>query len=228
MIEQPQFIYWRQPNWTMSPPQPTAVTTSHGFGVRHQQTILLFLLLFFCNALRTNLSVGIVAMTDPTTNDSFEVVLCICFGRDKFVKSLLLFRRLSNGTKRWSRCCWAASSGATSSHRFPRVSWPSGSAQRCSSAAPLDCARCLPCSPTSPPTTAVGRWSWRLHFWIDSVASKVLDLLQWMCALRVLQGLTQGTIFPSTHTLLSKWVPPGERARLSTFVYSGIMGEWQL
>lgn len=42
-----------------------------------------------------------------------------------------------------------------------------------------------------------------------------------MCALRVLQGLTQGTIFPSTHTLLSKWVPPGERARLSTFVYSG-------
>ena len=42
-----------------------------------------------------------------------------------------------------------------------------------------------------------------------------------MCTLRVLQGLTQGTIFPSTHTLLSKWVPPGERARLSTFVYSG-------
>lgn len=45
--------------------------------------------------------------------------------------------------------------------------------------------------------------------------------LQWMCALRVLQGLTQGTIFPSSHTLLSKWVPPSERARLSTFVYSG-------
>lgn len=45
------------------------------FGVRHIQTVLLFFLLFICNALRTNLSVAIVAMTDKTTNEDFEVRL---------------------------------------------------------------------------------------------------------------------------------------------------------
>ncbi|KAF5293589.1 hypothetical protein FQA39_LY03074 [Lamprigera yunnana] len=38
---------------------------------------------------------------------------------------------------------------------------------------------------------------------------------------RVGQGLTQGFFFPSCHHLLSKWVPPSERARLGTFVYAG-------
>lgn len=47
------------------------------FGVRHQQAVLLFFLLFFCNALRTNLSVGIVAMTDHSTNEHFEVNISI-------------------------------------------------------------------------------------------------------------------------------------------------------
>lgn len=63
----------------MSPsPSPTAVTAAPAnpgkFGIRHQQTILLFSLLFICNALRTNLSVAIVAMTDKTTNEDFEVI----------------------------------------------------------------------------------------------------------------------------------------------------------
>lgn len=49
--------------------------SSRKFGVRHQQALLLFALLFFCNALRTNLSVAIVAMTDYTTNENFEVII---------------------------------------------------------------------------------------------------------------------------------------------------------
>ncbi|GAB0094566.1 putative inorganic phosphate cotransporter [Sergentomyia squamirostris] len=42
-----------------------------------------------------------------------------------------------------------------------------------------------------------------------------------VCASRVLQGLCQGFIFPSTHTLLSKWAPVAERGKLSTYCYSG-------
>uniref|UniRef100_A0A1B0D2B1 Major facilitator superfamily (MFS) profile domain-containing protein n=1 Tax=Phlebotomus papatasi TaxID=29031 RepID=A0A1B0D2B1_PHLPP len=42
-----------------------------------------------------------------------------------------------------------------------------------------------------------------------------------VCASRVLQGLCQGFIFPSTHTLLSKWAPVSERGKLSTYCYSG-------
>lgn len=42
-----------------------------------------------------------------------------------------------------------------------------------------------------------------------------------MCALRVLEGLCQGVLFPSTHSLLSKWAPVSERATLGTYCYSG-------
>ncbi|XP_059615084.1 putative inorganic phosphate cotransporter isoform X4 [Phlebotomus argentipes] len=42
-----------------------------------------------------------------------------------------------------------------------------------------------------------------------------------VCASRVFQGLCQGFIFPSTHTLLSKWAPVSERGKLSTYCYSG-------
>lgn len=44
---------------------------------------------------------------------------------------------------------------------------------------------------------------------------------EYMCAARVIQGLAQGFIYPSVHTLLARWVHPSERGFLSTFTYSG-------
>ncbi|XP_017490863.1 PREDICTED: putative inorganic phosphate cotransporter [Rhagoletis zephyria] len=41
-------------------------------------------------------------------------------------------------------------------------------------------------------------------------------------ALRLTQGLVQGCIFPSTHTILAKWVPPDERGSIGTFCYTGV------
>lgn len=50
----------------------------------------------------------------------------------------------------------------------------------------------------------------------------VAPLGSWAVILcRVIQGLAQGFLYPCIHNLLSKWVPPLERARLSTFVYAG-------
>ncbi|XP_054738469.1 putative inorganic phosphate cotransporter [Anastrepha obliqua] len=40
--------------------------------------------------------------------------------------------------------------------------------------------------------------------------------------LRLAQGLIQGCIFPSTHTILSKWVPPEERGSIGTFCFTGV------
>lgn len=40
--------------------------------------------------------------------------------------------------------------------------------------------------------------------------------------LRALEGLCQGFLFPSTHTLLSKWAPVEERGKLGTYCYTGM------
>ncbi|XP_015524856.1 putative inorganic phosphate cotransporter isoform X1 [Neodiprion pinetum] len=52
------------------------------------------------------------------------------------------------------------------------------------------------------------------------VAARVGD---WgaVCACRIVMGLSQGCVLPSVHTLLGKWVPPNERARLGTYAYAG-------
>ncbi|XP_067632685.1 putative inorganic phosphate cotransporter isoform X2 [Eurosta solidaginis] len=42
------------------------------------------------------------------------------------------------------------------------------------------------------------------------------------CALRITQGLMQGSIFSAIHTLLSKWIPLEERGSLGTFCYAGL------
>ncbi|XP_068146982.1 putative inorganic phosphate cotransporter isoform X1 [Drosophila tropicalis] len=49
------------------------------------------------------------------------------------------------------------------------------------------------------------------------------DLGGWqlVCALRVVEGLCQGFVFPSVHTILSGWAVPRERATLGTYVYVG-------
>ncbi|XP_055846460.1 putative inorganic phosphate cotransporter [Episyrphus balteatus] len=48
-------------------------------------------------------------------------------------------------------------------------------------------------------------------------------LIGWplVCALRLAQGLCQGSVFPATHSLLSKWAPIKERGLLGIICYSG-------
>lgn len=38
---------------------------------------------------------------------------------------------------------------------------------------------------------------------------------------RFIQGLAQGFLLPSIHTLLGHWAPPSERSRIGTFAYAG-------
>jgi len=42
-----------------------------------------------------------------------------------------------------------------------------------------------------------------------------------LIVLRVLEGIGEGVTFPSMHALLSCWIPPVERSRAVTFIYSG-------
>ncbi|KAH8369594.1 hypothetical protein KR093_000239, partial [Drosophila rubida] len=42
-----------------------------------------------------------------------------------------------------------------------------------------------------------------------------------LCAVRLCEGVCQGVLYPSYHTLISAWVPPKERASLGTYAYVG-------
>ncbi|KAI4456697.1 solute carrier family 17 [Holotrichia oblita] len=44
---------------------------------------------------------------------------------------------------------------------------------------------------------------------------------KWLIALRVLEGLGEGTTYPALNAMLGKWVPIGERAKIGTLVYAG-------
>ncbi|XP_050556778.1 putative inorganic phosphate cotransporter [Spodoptera frugiperda] len=54
---------------------------------------------------------------------------------------------------------------------------------------------------------------------IPSVARKA----RWtgLCFCRVVQGLAQGCLFPSTHSLVSRWIPINEMGMLGSVVYGG-------
>jgi len=43
-----------------------------------------------------------------------------------------------------------------------------------------------------------------------------------LMATRVIEGISEGVTFPAMHALLALWIPPMERSRAVTFVYSGV------
>ncbi|XP_053689625.1 putative inorganic phosphate cotransporter isoform X2 [Sabethes cyaneus] len=43
----------------------------------------------------------------------------------------------------------------------------------------------------------------------------------WLIVVRFIQGLGEGPIVPCTHAMLAKWIPPNERSRVGSIVYSG-------
>ena len=75
------------------------------------------------------------------------------------------------------------------------------------------------------------KWGAKNLFFYGILISAVLCLLtpyvveigDWplLFVVRIIQGLAQGVLFPCTHTVLSKWSPPNERASLCTFAYAG-------
>ncbi|XP_030377794.1 putative inorganic phosphate cotransporter isoform X2 [Scaptodrosophila lebanonensis] len=151
-----------------------------GLGVRHLQIGLLFCGLSVAYALRVNLSVAVVAMTDSNSaNPDFPE-----YDWSEKTKSLLL-----------SSFFWG----------YVITQVPAGQLARKFGGKVMILNGLLICSILNiltPLCAKLGGW-------------------QLVCALRVIEGLCQGVVFPSTHTILSKWAPPSERATLGTCAYSG-------
>ncbi|XP_037942193.1 putative inorganic phosphate cotransporter, partial [Teleopsis dalmanni] len=150
------------------------------FGMRHLQCLLLFNGLAVGYAMRVNLSVAIVAMTD----ENGEGIDFTVYNWTEQIKSFLL-----------SSFFWG----------YFITQIPGGQ-------------------------LAV-KFGGKMVFFYSILISSVLAVLTPLCtqfgdwkllfALRAIQGLSQGALFPSTHTILSKWAPEQERGILCTFCYAG-------
>ncbi|XP_018804061.1 PREDICTED: putative inorganic phosphate cotransporter isoform X1 [Bactrocera latifrons] len=151
-----------------------------GLGIRHFQALLIFGGLSVAYALRVNLSVAIVAMTDKDhANPDFEE-----YDWNEKTKSLLLSSFF------WGYIVTQVPGGALARKFGGKTTLLCG-VLICSILAIL-----------TPIFAKIGDW-------------------QLVCALRVAQGLCQGMVFPSTHTLLSQWAPIEERGNIGTYCYSG-------
>ncbi|XP_073956249.1 putative inorganic phosphate cotransporter [Choristoneura fumiferana] len=146
------------------------------FGIRHVQCVLLFFALMLAFSLRVNMSMAIVAMTDPSYDNTFNWSMQI--------QSVIL-----------SSFFWG----------YVILQVPGGLlAERIGG------------------STLV-----LISISVNSVVSLVLPTAatyggwQAVCACRVLQGLSQGFIYPCMHNLIGKWAPLEEKSRLGTLIYAG-------
>lgn len=169
--------------------------------MRHLQTLLFFLAVTCAYAQRVNLSVAVVAMTDASAaNPDFPV---------STNKDIYIFPNLPVPFIFLQEYNWPEK---TKSLLLSSFFWgyvitqvPAGQLAR--------------------------KFGGKITLLVGLTVSSVLNILtpvfadiggwQLVCALRVVEGLCQGTIFPSVHTLISAWVPPGERSVLGTCAYTG-------
>uniref|UniRef100_A0A336LZS5 Putative inorganic phosphate cotransporter n=1 Tax=Culicoides sonorensis TaxID=179676 RepID=A0A336LZS5_CULSO len=151
-----------------------------GWGVRHTQAVLLFLCLLMAYALRVNMSVGIVAMTDRNnSNPDFEE-----FAWTEKTQGVVLSSFF------WGYVITQIPAGQLAQKFGPKILLL------------ISIGTCSALAVFTPIVASLGGW-------------------QALVALRGLQGLSQGFIFPSTHTLLSRWAPVSERGRIGTYCYAG-------
>ncbi|XP_052747726.1 putative inorganic phosphate cotransporter isoform X2 [Galleria mellonella] len=148
----------------------------NGLGIRHLQVIMMFLALLLAFSMRVNLSMGIVAMTDPDGENTFDWSLSI--------QSMILSSFF------WGYIVLQIPGGVLASRFGGKI-------------------LILICIGVNSLITLLIPTAARLGDW------------QMVCACRVLQGLSQGFIYPSLHTLVAKWVPLEEKGRLGTVVYVG-------
>lgn len=151
----------------------------NAFGIRHLQCTLTFFGLAVAYALRVNMSVAIVAMTDKSATSEHGIYLW-----DEKIKSFVL-----------SSFFWG----------YVITQIPSGQvAQKYG----------------GHKTLFWGLFVCSVLVVLTPMAAKLGD---WpvVCVFRFFQGFCQGSVFPSTHSMLSKWAPIKERGKLGTICYSG-------
>ncbi|XP_047991090.1 putative inorganic phosphate cotransporter [Leguminivora glycinivorella] len=145
-------------------------------GIRHVQCVMLFFAMLLAFGMRVNMSLGIVAMTDSSMENTFDW--------NMQMQSVILSSFF------WGYMIFQVPGGLLADKIGGSV--------------------------------LVG-----ISIGSNSIISLILPSAAvyggWyaVCICRVLQGLTQGFVSPSTHNLIGKWVPLDEKSRMGAFIYAG-------
>ncbi|CAL8124169.1 unnamed protein product [Orchesella dallaii] len=200
---------------TTTPPQPppTPFKTSpfQNWGTRHTLTILGFLGFASSYSMRVNLSIAIVTMVN-TSHDH---------GHSHNSSSLACPNLIPNRTEEEI----ATNLLISSNSKHPKFPWTAheqgiilGSFFYGYVATQV---------PGGMLANRIGgKWVFGIGMLITAVFSLVTPWaantgLEYLVAVRIIQGLGEGVTNPSMHALLAQWVPPLERSMLGAFVYAG-------
>ncbi|KAH8270807.1 hypothetical protein KR018_005124 [Drosophila ironensis] len=170
------------------------------FGVRHVQCVLCFFCLAMSYAWRVNLSVALVAMTEPRgdnstsnqapENDTHELEEPGLFDSEQYYTFTEAQMSAMLSSFFWGYIVTQVPGGYIAQRYGAKVllMWGLGIAAVMTMLSPL---------------------SLKLGGWFA------------LCCMRFAMGLSQGAVHPATHALLSKWSPAEERGILGTICYSG-------
>ncbi|EFA07863.1 putative inorganic phosphate cotransporter [Tribolium castaneum] len=149
------------------------------FGARHVQFILLFFATIVAYGIRTNMSVGIIAMMEETPPDPSIPTYPEWTQKETILSAFF-----------WGYVIPQIGAGAVVKKFGPK-------------------------------------WFLAVTTAINSLFTLLIPVMaehlgeNGVIACRIIQGLNQGFLFPSLHTLLGKWTPLAERSKVASFVYTG-------
>lgn len=162
----------------MTEEESTKLSKGPMLGIRHLQAVMLFFAMVICFSMRVNMSMAIVAMTDKSTEGSFDWSMQI--------QSVILSSFF------WGYVVLQIPSGEIAA-RFGGM---------------ILITMCIAINSAVTLLIPIGAYygGWKV-----------------LCACRVLQGLSQGCLYPTMHNLIGKWVPLQEKSRLGTLIYGGAL-----
>ncbi|KAM3956523.1 putative inorganic phosphate cotransporter [Aphomia sociella] len=204
-----------------------------GLGIRHVQVVVLFITLTVGYALRGHMSVSIVAMTNIHSNGCDVITdQTVCKGQciitndslsnDTIIMDNTKTNTIDDNAQLFCNCCVTSNTWSVNQ----TYNWSKSTQDLISFSFYLGYTAMM-----IPTGVLAQRFGGKMPLLVSlAINSAISVVLPWVplfsgwigvCVFRLLQGCSQAALFPSMHTMLAKWAPLNERARLITFVYTG-------
>ncbi|KAL4708193.1 hypothetical protein ACJJTC_005335 [Scirpophaga incertulas] len=208
------------------------IPESFGFGVRHVQSLIIFVSLAVAFIARGHLGISVVAMTNLEThkrpvedfNSAKDIVSnnSVITNITDLKENIEMYARINLSIKH-RNLTNALPDGFTV---YKTYDWPKSIQEMVLGSFFLGY-----CIMMFPIGIVCQRYGGKLPIQIALLVNAIVSILTphlaawggWkaVCACRVLQGLSQAGMYPGLQTLISKWVPRQERGRLCAYIYTG-------